>query len=226
MSPSASGLLWSSNTPQHGCSTGGRMQRRCSAWRRQREAGDGGLELGRKAMFRISLAFCSFCAIILVSDGTGLWPGPSTEWESGQTCPIRSNVSAGSASAGSVGRCSRAGTDRRCGQNTRCVLSRQCSWSFGMTKDSSDRDRRPAVDDRSVRTHEVACSGLSVPSDATSSQEKREATGQPSVQLLKVIDAARALAICPRKLWSLTQSGEIKSIRIGRSVTDRKFDSA
>lgn len=35
---------------------------------------------------------------------------------------------------------------------------------------------------------------------------------------MKALDAAKALAISPRKLWGLTQNGEVKCIRIGRSV--------
>jgi len=87
-----------------------------------------------------------------------------------------------------------------------------------MTNDSSDRDRRSAVDDRSAHTPEVARSGPSAPSDATSRQKERGVAEQPPIQLLRVLDAAKTLAISPRKLWSLTQSGEIRSIRIGRSV--------
>lgn len=36
--------------------------------------------------------------------------------------------------------------------------------------------------------------------------------------LLNPKDAARALSICPRKLWGLTKSKAIRSIRIGHSV--------
>ncbi len=39
-----------------------------------------------------------------------------------------------------------------------------------------------------------------------------------SVRLVKSADAAKMLAIGERKLWSLTASGLIQSIRIGRSV--------
>ena len=42
-----------------------------------------------------------------------------------------------------------------------------------------------------------------------------------SVLLLSPRDAAKALAISPRKLWALTNSGEISSVRIGRSVRYR-----
>ena len=38
------------------------------------------------------------------------------------------------------------------------------------------------------------------------------------VLLLTARDAARALAISPRSLWSYTASGEIPHVRIGRSV--------
>lgn len=44
-------------------------------------------------------------------------------------------------------------------------------------------------------------------------------TNEQPVRLLMTADqAAAALAISPRKLWDLTQSGEIPSLRIGRSV--------
>jgi len=36
--------------------------------------------------------------------------------------------------------------------------------------------------------------------------------------LLRAKDAAQALSISERKLWSLTQSRDIPSVRIGRSV--------
>lgn len=37
-------------------------------------------------------------------------------------------------------------------------------------------------------------------------------------QLLRAGEAARALAISPRKLWALTASSEIPCVRIGRAV--------
>jgi excisionase family DNA binding protein len=37
-------------------------------------------------------------------------------------------------------------------------------------------------------------------------------------------EAARLLAFSPRKLWSLTKSGEIPSLKIGRSVRYRLSD--
>ena len=40
----------------------------------------------------------------------------------------------------------------------------------------------------------------------------------PPPLLLNVADASKALAISPRKLWSLMAGGEIPAIRIGRSV--------
>ncbi len=44
-------------------------------------------------------------------------------------------------------------------------------------------------------------------------------TGTRSERLLvNTNEAARMLSIAPRTLWSLTASGEIPSIRIGRSV--------
>jgi excisionase family DNA binding protein len=36
--------------------------------------------------------------------------------------------------------------------------------------------------------------------------------------LLTSQQAAEALAICPRNLWSLTKAGEIQCVRIGRLV--------
>lgn len=36
--------------------------------------------------------------------------------------------------------------------------------------------------------------------------------------LLKPEEAAKALAICPRVLWGLTDEGGLRCIRIGRSV--------
>lgn len=38
------------------------------------------------------------------------------------------------------------------------------------------------------------------------------------IQLLKRSEAAQALGISPRKLWELTASGDIRCVRIGRSV--------
>lgn len=40
----------------------------------------------------------------------------------------------------------------------------------------------------------------------------------PNVLLLTATEAAEALAISPRTLWSLTDSGELPCVRIGRSV--------
>jgi excisionase family DNA binding protein len=36
--------------------------------------------------------------------------------------------------------------------------------------------------------------------------------------LLTPLEAAQALSISPRSLWTLTQSGRIRSVRIGRQV--------
>lgn len=36
--------------------------------------------------------------------------------------------------------------------------------------------------------------------------------------LMTPLEASKALAISPRKLWSLTASGEIPCVRLGRSV--------
>ena len=43
-------------------------------------------------------------------------------------------------------------------------------------------------------------------------------TNNTPVLLLTPRDAARALAISPRKLWAMTASGEIPFVRLGRSV--------
>jgi len=37
--------------------------------------------------------------------------------------------------------------------------------------------------------------------------------------LLNSLQAAKALAISPRTLWSLTRSGQIAHVRIGRRIT-------
>ena len=44
-----------------------------------------------------------------------------------------------------------------------------------------------------------------------------------STQLLKAPEAARLLAIGTRKLWELTNRGEIPHVRIGRAVRQPKF---
>jgi excisionase family DNA binding protein len=41
------------------------------------------------------------------------------------------------------------------------------------------------------------------------------------VSLLTPREAAKSLAISPRKLWALTSSGDIPHVRIGRSVRYR-----
>ena len=47
---------------------------------------------------------------------------------------------------------------------------------------------------------------------------------RPNIKLLfKPSDAAEALSISPRKLWAMTNSGEIPSVRFGRSV---RYDPA
>ena len=42
--------------------------------------------------------------------------------------------------------------------------------------------------------------------------------GDPPVLALKPIDAARAIGISTRLLWSMTNRGEIPCVRIGRRV--------
>ncbi len=46
---------------------------------------------------------------------------------------------------------------------------------------------------------------------------------QTGSQLLTPKHAAERLAISPRKLWSLTASGDVPCVRIGRSV---RYDAA
>ena len=41
---------------------------------------------------------------------------------------------------------------------------------------------------------------------------------KPDLALLTPKEAAAALGISPRKLWSLTASGDVQCVRIGRSV--------
>ncbi len=45
-----------------------------------------------------------------------------------------------------------------------------------------------------------------------------EQEGRPKPLLLNPRDAAQALAISPRKLWELTDTGEVSCVRIGRAV--------
>ncbi len=45
-----------------------------------------------------------------------------------------------------------------------------------------------------------------------------QANGAPLRLLLTSREAAEALAISPRSLWSLTNSGELPCVRMGRSV--------
>jgi excisionase family DNA binding protein len=49
----------------------------------------------------------------------------------------------------------------------------------------------------------------SPPSDTPSQEPPR---------LLTARDAAKALAVCQKTLWSLTEAGEIPAVRIGRGV--------
>lgn len=46
----------------------------------------------------------------------------------------------------------------------------------------------------------------------------RNAAPAPQALLLKPVDAAASLSISPRTLWTLTDRGEIRCIRIGRAV--------
>lgn len=47
---------------------------------------------------------------------------------------------------------------------------------------------------------------------------KKERSCYSPVLLLRLDEAAKALAISPRKLWSLTNCGEVPCVRIGRTV--------
>jgi len=47
---------------------------------------------------------------------------------------------------------------------------------------------------------------------------KLRETVSPEALLLKSVDAARALQIGTRTLWSLTKRGEVRCIKVGRSV--------
>jgi excisionase family DNA binding protein len=47
---------------------------------------------------------------------------------------------------------------------------------------------------------------------------KKDPPGPSIKLLLRPREAAAALAISPRKLWSLTKSGEIQAVRVGRAV--------
>ncbi len=51
-------------------------------------------------------------------------------------------------------------------------------------------------------------------------------TTSPEPLLLTAPEAAKALALSPRKLWSLTAGGDIPSVRIGRAVRDAPEDPA
>jgi len=50
------------------------------------------------------------------------------------------------------------------------------------------------------------------------------AQARPAPILLTARDAARALAVCERTLWGLTQRGEIPRVLIGRAVRYRYAD--
>lgn len=51
--------------------------------------------------------------------------------------------------------------------------------------------------------------------EPTENTERRPAVG---VRLIRASEAARALAISPRLLWTMTNCGEIPCVRIGRAV--------
>ena len=53
---------------------------------------------------------------------------------------------------------------------------------------------------------------------AKSDLDPTQANRSPLQLLLRPEEAARALAISPRKLWDLTKRGEIPAVRIGRVV--------
>jgi len=55
-------------------------------------------------------------------------------------------------------------------------------------------------------------------SSRQTSDHAKRAEAQGDALLWTPKQAAEALAISPRKLWSLTASGEVPHVRIGRSV--------
>ena len=55
------------------------------------------------------------------------------------------------------------------------------------------------------------------------SETAQETAEIETARLLRPREAARILAISPRKLWSLTASGELTAVRIGRAV---RYDPA
>ena len=50
------------------------------------------------------------------------------------------------------------------------------------------------------------------------------ASGKRAPLLVNALDAATMLAISPRKLWELTNCGEIPCVRIGRAVRYKPVD--
>ena len=68
-----------------------------------------------------------------------------------------------------------------------------------------------------MRLPDEACDGADGVSLA------RTASNAKTKLLLKPSDAAEALSISPRKLWAMTNSGEIPCVRFGRSV---RYDPA
>ena len=63
----------------------------------------------------------------------------------------------------------------------------------------------------------TGCPRIATPKGASMLSNSQPEAAKPTL-LLSPNQAAEALAISPRKLWDMTASGEVPSIRIGRSV--------
>ncbi len=64
---------------------------------------------------------------------------------------------------------------------------------------------------------------LAVAEEGERGGEMMHKTATPRL-LLRPSEAARALAISPRKLWAMTNCGEIPCVRLGRAVRYRPSD--
>ena len=63
-----------------------------------------------------------------------------------------------------------------------------------------------------------------MPTDRLTSPPDCSVSTDAPLRLLRAAEAARVLAISPRKLWSLTASGDIPHVRIGRVVRYSRLD--
>jgi excisionase family DNA binding protein len=59
--------------------------------------------------------------------------------------------------------------------------------------------------------------------DMVEEMESKSMIANPNMVLLNAAEAAKVLAISPRTLWSLTDTGELPCVRIGRAV---RYDPA